>query len=187
MNKELILFERMLVDIENDNILCPKCRAILPTPNNEIIDEFNEVYIYYYKCENRNCNFTTHSDFSRRIVLMRANDYIAPAEYQKYKIINLDGVDYYAEKDKNLDDSNYWAKLKIARDKKTHKLTLVVYAGLRGKDESKVQLFLMPEEEKLSFDQNNQHPNTIFTYLKAEFKDTIVDIKEKEKEKETKT
>lgn len=64
-------------------------------------------------------------------------------------------------------DSEYWAEVRINDTKRGKQL--VVYAGKRG-DADKTQMFLDLENDKITFDQNNMHPNDVFTKVTADFR-----------------
>jgi len=53
---------------------------------------------------------------------------------------------------------------------------LMVLAGSK-KDKDKAQLFIDPKNEKLTFDQNNDHPSEVFCKVEATFKKSVSEIK----------
>lgn len=83
------------------------------------------------------------------------------------QIVDLDGMQVpIAVARTPLEDAEYWAEVRINKSKKGKQL--VVYAGRRGASD-KVQLFLDLENDKITFDQNNLHPNEVFTRVVADF------------------
>jgi len=82
-------------------------------------------------------------------------------------IVDIDGYQVpIAKATPPTKDSEYWAEVRINNTKRGKQL--VVYAGKRGAND-KTQIFVDPENDKISFDQNNMHPNEVFTKITAEF------------------
>lgn len=112
----------------------------------------------------------------------KADHFLKILQSQKYKdaeIVNIDG-DLIRIQRQEVKDSDYWIDAKISKDKKGN-LQLMVLAGSK-KTKDKVQLFLDPSNEKLSFDQNDSHPKEIFSKVLAIFKDSNSEIKLDSKE-----
>lgn len=65
-----------------------------------------------------------------------------------------------------LKDSPYWVDAKVTKSKSGTRL--IIWAGNRERKD-KTQLFIEPELKKLSFDQNDTHPNDVFTIVEAKF------------------
>ncbi|MDN5275451.1 MAG: hypothetical protein JWN33_100 [Candidatus Saccharibacteria bacterium] len=63
-------------------------------------------------------------------------------------------------------DSPVWVKAKVTESKSG--LRLIVWAGDRSK-KSKAQLFIEPEIQRMSFDQNDDHPLKVFAKVDALF------------------
>lgn len=105
-----------------------------------------------------------------------ANDFIQIYESLQYKdaeIINIDGDLIKIQRDFQKDD-DYWVDVKLSKNKKGQ-LQLMVLAGSK-KDGDKAQLFLDPANERLAFDQNNNHPTQIFTKVIAIFKKSTTEM-----------
>ena len=83
------------------------------------------------------------------------------------EIVSIDGYQIPIAKVDAPKDEDYWVQARI-NDTKQGK-QLVVYAGKRG-DSDKSQIFVDTDNEKISFDQHNIHPNDVFTKLVANFK-----------------
>lgn len=84
------------------------------------------------------------------------------------EIVSIDGYQIPIAKTKTPEkDETYWVEARI-NDTKQGK-QVVVYAGRRG-DSDKTQIFIDTENDKISFDQNNIHPNDIFVRLTGQFK-----------------
>lgn len=99
-------------------------------------------------------------------------------EKQKYKeadIINLDGELIRIQRVEKKDNA-YWIDVKMSKNKKGD-LQLMVLAGSK-KSKDKAQLFLDPANERLAFDQNNDHPTKIFSKVIAIFKNSSTSINE---------
>ncbi len=103
-------------------------------------------------------------------------DILDAEDYKDAEIINLDG-DLIRVQRKEAKDIDYWADVKISKNKK-NELQLMVLAGSK-KDKHKTQLFLDPKHERLGFDQNNEHPSQIFSKVEATFKKSKSEINEK--------
>ncbi len=100
----------------------------------------------------------------RRYVLNRIDANI----FKGMKVLNLDDGAIPLAESKNSGDDKYFVA-SVLTVSKTGK-RLVVYAGEKGKKE-KTQILVEPEIKRLAFDQNNLHPNDVFTKLEATFSD----------------
>jgi hypothetical protein len=69
---------------------------------------------------------------------------------------------------KELKDTDYWILAKVTKSKSGTRL--IVWAGSK-KDKNKAQLFVEPELQRMSFDQNDDHPTEVFAKVEATFKD----------------
>lgn len=108
----------------------------------------------------------------------KASDVAMVIEAQEYKnaeIINLDGDSIRVSSRQQVDDSDYWADVKLSKNRKGD-VQLMVLAGSR-KEKDKAQLFIEPNNERLSFDQNNLHPREVFAKVEAVFKSSHSKIK----------
>jgi len=84
------------------------------------------------------------------------------------EIVSIDGYQIPIAKNKTPEkDEDYWVEARINDTKKGKQL--VVYAGKRGESD-KAQIFIDTVNDKISFDQNNIHPNDIFVRLTGQFK-----------------
>lgn len=94
-------------------------------------------------------------------------------KYQDAEIINIDGdlIRVAREEEK---DNDYWVDAKISKNKKGE-VQLMVLAGSKN-DKNKAQLFLDPKNEKMAFDQNNDHPSEIFVKVEGVFKNSKTSI-----------
>ena len=142
--------------------VCPKqkcnCRLIKSKENYSVGE-------YKYKCIRCDFKITLSKPIEDK-----ADDFLSVLDSLKYKdaeIVNIDGdlIRIQREEEK---DGDYWIDAKISNNKKGE-LQLMVLAGSK-KESDKVQLFLDPKNERLSFDQNNVHPRKIFTKVTAVFK-----------------
>lgn len=109
----------------------------------------------------------------------KGEDFLKVLESKKFEnaeFINLDGdlIRVAREAEKDVD---YWADVKISKNRKGQ-TQIMILAGSK-KEDDKVQLFLDPKNEKVTFDQNNKHPREVFAKVEATFKNSTVDIKEK--------
>ncbi len=100
-------------------------------------------------------------------------------KYKDAEIINIDGELISVQREEKK-DADYWIDVKIAKNKKDE-LQLMVLAGSK-KSKDKTQLFLEPKKERLAFDQNNDHPNQVFTKVIGIFKNSKSEIRSKDKD-----
>lgn len=90
-------------------------------------------------------------------------------DYQDYKIIDIDGIlTPVTKKQKKQTENGYFCTTQIRDSKRGPQV--VIYAGKKGSKE-KSQIFITPEERRLSFDQNDLNPADVFAKITAEFKD----------------
>lgn len=101
---------------------------------------------------------------------------ICADSFKDAEIVNIDGESIKIAKEEGK-DSDYWLEASISKNSKGVKQVMVL-AGSR-KNEDKTQLFLDIDNEKLSFDQNNDHPKKLLAKVTATFKDTTSTISEK--------
>jgi hypothetical protein len=87
-------------------------------------------------------------------------------DWKDAKIVSIDGYQVPIARVRTEEDPDYWVEARI-NDTKQGK-QLVVYAGKRG-ERDKAQIFIDTENDKISFDQNNIHPNDVFVRLTGEF------------------
>jgi hypothetical protein len=154
--------------IENAFALCPKqkcnCRLIKSKESYSLGE-------YKYRCIRCDFKITLNKSIEDK-----GEDFLNVLESLKYKdaeIINIDGELIRVQREEKRDD-NYWVDVKISKNKKDE-LQLMILAGSK-KANDKVQLFLEPKNERLSFDQNNDHPREIFAKVIAIFKNSTVEI-----------
>lgn len=175
-NIQLYLWEGLHWDIDYDINgnpysqipLCPKQKCNCRLKKSKEAYSIGE---YKYNCVRCDFKITLNKSIEDK-----ASDLIDIIESQKYKdaeIINLDGelVRVLREEQKDLD---YWVDVKISKNRKDE-VQLMVLAGSK-KEKNKTQLFLDPQNEKVSFDQNNNHPKEIFSKVVATFKDSKTEI-----------
>ena len=175
-NIQLYLWEGLHWDIDYDINgnpysqipLCPKQKCNCRLKKSKETYSIGE---YKYNCVRCDFKITLNKSIEEK-----ASDLIDIIESQKYKdaeIINLDGelVRVLREEQKDLD---YWVDVKISKNRKDE-VQLMVLAGSK-KEKNKTQLFLDPQNEKVSFDQNNNHPKEIFSKVVATFKDSKTEI-----------
>jgi hypothetical protein len=98
--------------------------------------------------------------------------------YRDSDYINIDGELTKICREQK-DDDNYWVDVKLSKNKKDE-VQIMVLAGNK-KDKSKTQLFIEPEKEKMSFDQNNEHPREVFSKVTAIFKKSSSEINNKKR------
>lgn len=130
---------------------------------------------FKYKCPKCGFKITLNKSID-----LFSNDFLLIYESLDYKdaeIINLDGELVRIARDK-LKDTDYWIDAKLSKNK-NGEVQLMVLAGSK-KEKDKTQLFIEPAKEKFSFDQNNDHPNKVFTKVVCTFKNSEAVVKLKE-------
>lgn len=139
---------------------CPRCRC-------KIIKSKEKYSIGEYKYCCINCDFQITLNKS---IEDKSADFINIVESQRFKnaeVINIDGELIRIRREEET-DSDYWVDAKLSKNRKGE-IQLMVLAGSK-KAKDKAQLFLEPKNEKMTFDQNNDHPNEVFSKVVATFK-----------------
>lgn len=181
MSKEkvqLFLWEGLHWDVEYDIngnpipfALCPKQRC------NCSLVKSKETYSrgeYKYCCVR--CDFKITLN---KAVEEKGEDFLRILEAQKYKdaeIVNIDGELIRVQREQQT-DSNYWVDVKLSKNKKGE-VQVMVLAGDKS-ERSKSQLFVDPANERLAFDQHNDHPSKVFTKVTAIFKKSKAELESK--------
>jgi hypothetical protein len=151
---------------------CPKAKC-----NCKLIKS-NEQYSrgeYKYKCIKCDFRITLDKDIEKKGI-----DFLMILESKSFseaEIINIDGELIKVQRVMDADDQ-YWVDVKLSKNKKGD-MQLMVLAGSKMQHD-KTQLFLDPKNERLTFDQFNDHPRKIFTKVTATFKNTEVKITQTE-------
>jgi len=99
--------------------------------------------------------------------------------YKDAEIINIDGELIRVKREKKK-DKDIWIDAKISKNKKGESQLMVLAGSKKSKD--KTQLFLEPKNERLAFDQNNDHPSRVFAKVVAVFKNSKSEIHSKDKD-----
>ena len=166
--KTLYRFEGLLWDTSKNKALCPAPNCFC-----ELEDfEDDDLEYYTYKCIR--CEFKITSNRSIYGSSLIVEKILNSDQYKNSEIINLDGDSIRVSR-QQIDDFDYWADVKISKNKKGQ-IQLMVLAGSK-KENDKAQLFIEPKNEKLSFDQNNLHPKEVFVRVDAIFRDSNHSIK----------
>ena len=153
--------------------LCPAtdCRCKLEKAKNEQYS----LGEWKYKCIKCTFKITLNKSVEEKAV--DVSRVIEAQQYKNAEIINLDGDSIRVSR-QQIDDSDYWADVKISKNRKGE-VQLMVLAGSK-KEEDKTQLFIEPKNERLSFDQNNLHPREVFAKVEATFKNSKQIVKHHE-------
>lgn len=85
------------------------------------------------------------------------------------KVVDIDGILTPVSKHNRVSNDGYFCTAQIRKSRNGHQL--VVYAGKKGMPGKKCQIFVTPEDRKLSFDQTDLNPADVFVKLTAEFRD----------------
>lgn len=138
----------------------PKCHCSLVKSK-----ESYSIGEYKYECVNCDFRITLNKsiDDKRSDFLLVVDSFV----FKDAEVVNIDGDLIRVQREEKT-DSDYWVDAKISKNKKGD-VQLMVLAGSK-KDKNKAQLFIDPKNEKLTFDQNNDHPNRIFAKVTATFR-----------------
>ena len=148
--------------------LCPKQKCNCKLTKSKELYSIGE---YKYRCIK--CDFKITLN---KAIEQKGEDFLNVLESLKYKdaeIINIDGELIRVQREEKSDD-DYWLDVKISKNKKGE-VQLMILAGSK-KNKNKTQLFLDAKNERLSFDQNNDHPSSIFAKVIAKFKNSKTEI-----------
>lgn len=185
MNDEKIkiyLWEGLHWDLNYDGMsdnyypiaLCPKQKC-----NCKLIKSKERYSIGEYKYCCVKCDFTITLPVSIENKCTEFLHVIDSLKYKNAELINIDGELIRVQREEKK-DGDYWIDVKISKNKKDE-LQLMVLAGSK-KSKDKTQLFLEPKNERLAFDQNNDHPRKIFTKVVGIFKNSRAEIHAEDKD-----
>ncbi|AKM78505.1 MAG: hypothetical protein UX49_C0021G0025 [Candidatus Wolfebacteria bacterium GW2011_GWC2_46_275] len=174
---KLYLWEGLHWDIDYDIngnpcsqiALCPKQKCNCKLKKSKEVYSIGE---YKYCCSRCDFKITLNKPIEEKV-----SDLLDIIESQKYKdaeIINIDGELIRIQREE-LKDNDYWVDVKLSRNKKKE-VQLMVLAGHK-KDKTKTQLFVDPKNERLAFDQGDDHPGEVFAKVVAFFKNTVSELK----------
>lgn len=173
-----------IVDKYNDiaTPFCPKDKIELTYKESDFFDWSEEAKnIKEIKCED--CKKTYALPRSLYNETKYAIEKAKSIDRKDYEVIDVDGIKTPVTKKEEIDPKNGYFCTAQVRDSKRGP-QIVIYAGKKGFKE-KSQILIMPEERRLSFDQNDINPADIFTKITAEFRDgakhTITSKDEKNK------
>lgn len=164
------------VDKYNDFAIpiCPKDKIELVYVNG--YDLMSDEYTDTLKCEDCGKVFA----FKRNIRSEKKYvvEKVRALDRKDYEIIDVDGIKTPVTKKERLDLNDGYFCTSQVRDSKRGP-QVVIYAGKKGLKE-KSQIFITPEERRLSFDQNDINPADVFTKITAEFYDGTKHVIEKD-------
>ena len=169
-NKSTFLWNGILWS-SNDNFLydfitlCPKNKCCFPLILSDSDNELN--------C--RKCSYNVKLKQSYIFMQSELSDLVRANYYKNLKVVNIDG-ELLLVKKAYAEDENYWAEVKISKNKKGE-VQLMILSGNK-KLKNKTQLFLDIQNEKMTFDQNDDHPKEVFTKVTAVFKNSQMEIAE---------
>ncbi len=117
--------------------------------------------------EGHTIHFSTQPDEIKKLISRRLESKM----YQDADYFDIDGylVPASKEDEVKVGDSEYFAKAQVKNSEKKG-VQVVVYAGKKGQKD-KAQIFIDPENRKMTFDQTNLNPNDVFVKLEATFRD----------------
>ena len=162
-------FDGLLWDYSQRKALCPAPNCFYELEQEYYFENGDQTI---YKCIK--CEFKTTLNGTFYEKLNYVQKILESHEYKNSEIINLDGDSIRVSR-QQIDDFDYWADVKISKNKKGQ-IQLMVLAGSK-KENDKAQLFIEPKNERLSFDQNNLHPKEVFVRVDAVFKGSKHSIK----------
>lgn len=96
-------------------------------------------------------------------------DRIDAIVFKNVKVLNLDDEALPIAKEKaQTKDGNFYLTSQIMESKRGKQV--VIYAGEKGSP-AKSQIFISPDEKRLSFDHKDLHPSEVFLKIEATFDD----------------
>lgn len=96
-------------------------------------------------------------------------DKLESKSFRNMKILNIDDEAVPVAEAKASSKDNKFFVTAVLTESRVGK-RLIVYAGEKGR-EQKTQIFVEPDIKRLSFDQNNLHPNDVFVKIEGVFDD----------------
>lgn len=153
-------------------IRCPKCRFTMK------YDEWFSMWQERYQCINPDCKHIVPVPYKPEDLIKLADESLNARNLKDADIINLDGILVPILKDKVPNAHWYRAECKVS-EWKWWKIQLMVLAWCKS-DKTKTQLFITPEDSRMTFDQNDSHPSKVFVKITAEFKNSTTSIETNE-------
>jgi hypothetical protein len=126
---------------------------------------------WHYSCIN--CDFAIKMQHKIDDMGYHLLQVLESQDYKDAEIIKVDG-ELITVRRGNESDSDYWVDARLSKNKQG-KMQLMVLAGSK-KEQDKAQLFLDLANERLSFDQNDDHPKDVFAKVVATFRDSATGI-----------
>lgn len=173
MSNELYRIDGLLWQVDNYNELaiplCPIHRIRLSFNKGDELVSWGSPHRYAHRLFCEDCDKV----YSLRRELSDEEDYVVnkvkSTDLLKYDVIDIDGIlTPVTKKQKVQADDGFFCTAQIRDSKRGPQV--VIYAGKKGSKE-KSQVFITPEERRLSFDQNDLNPADVFTKITAEFRD----------------
>ena len=152
----------------NDAIpICPTDRVKLDYIG--YYDSMSEDCTKRLKCEDCNKLFIFQRDIrsEKRYVIEK----VRSLDRKDYEIVDIDGALTPVTKKESIKKTDYFLTTQIRESKRGPQV--VIYAGIKGQKE-KSQIFITPEERRLSFDQKDINPADLFAKITAEFNDKTI-------------
>jgi len=163
MNKKLLVIDGIAWQIET-SIAGYSARPICPSDRMEL-DSGGNYYTNSLKCPDCGKEYKIPRNFSseERYVIEK---YKASLR-QDWDLVDIDGTLTPVTKKEKIGKNEYFCTAQVRDSKRGPQI--VIYAGKKGSGKS--QIFITPEERRLSFDQNDINPADIFAKITAEFSD----------------
>lgn len=169
MNNKLYKWFGVFWSVEGMTSHGPIVRARCPNDRCEL--NMNSKYTTMLSCPK--CDFKVTLNKSYYDKQKDAAKIINSDYWKDSEIVNVDGEMIKIGKEV-IKDPDYWIEAKISKNLKGKKQLMVLVGSKNETD--KAQLFIDIDNEKLSFDQNNDHPKEILTKVVATFKDSKSEI-----------
>lgn len=137
--------------------ICPKHRMELDVPG---------AYSQTLRCPDCQKRYEIPRNFSdERIYVIEKFKAISR---QDWELIDIDGALTPVTRKAKINEDKYFCTAQLRNSK--HGPQVVIYAGEKGNN-NKSQIFITPNERRLSFDQKDINPADIFSKIIVEFND----------------
>lgn len=101
---------------------------------------------------------------------------IESEKYKNIQFINIDN-ELVPILNEDIKDSTIWVRTSVKENARGKKQVMILVGDRNEKN--KAQLFVVPEDERVGFDQTNDHPAEVLAKVEVTFKNSKTVIKEK--------
>lgn len=165
MSKKLLVIDGVAWQVEASISGGYYARPICPSDRMEL-DSDGDYYAESLECPDCEKKYKIPRNLSREKSYV-IEKYKASLR-QDWDLVDIDGTLTPVTKKEKKSKDGYFCTSQVRDSKRGPQV--VIYAGKKGQ-KGKSQIFVTPEERRLSFDQNDINPVDVFTRITAEFRD----------------